>query len=336
MLDMGVNLSKIYKSIILFLLVSFSFTAPQTRAQSLVDDISSPMALGDTSEIFTETIRIISRNQKIFITTNTNQMLYKGDFITLLLNQKDPVARALVGKTHDGSAGIKILKIYSLKRWALLRKDIDVQILKGDDTWLFAKEQPKPVEDKPKIESEEDLYKLESVVEEDIEFLNNDKRHIKPDNIVGAAYSQLRFENDLNPETQTEVHNQFNFTWAFQFMDNYWIEGLYGRTLITDFPAKGAQTLINNFTVRLKYTFKAPLYSYIMPYIGYQLYNVSSPDAGLGTDPVQNVKEENLINDLGQDQPAFGVTILRRLVPGWFLKADLGNDILSIGFAIEF
>jgi hypothetical protein len=31
-----------------------------------------------------------------------------------------------------------------------------------------------------------------------------------------------------------------------------------------------------------------------------------------------------------------GVTILRRLVPGWFIKADLGTDQLNIGFAIEF
>jgi len=27
---------------------------------------------------------------------------------------------------------------------------------------------------------------------------------------------------------------------------------------------------------------------------------------------------------------------MRRLVPGWFIKADLGTDILQLGFAIEF
>jgi hypothetical protein len=87
--------------------------------KEFVNDISSPISLGDSAEMFTETIRIISRSQKIFILTNTNQMLYKGDFITLILNEKEPVARALVGKTYDGSAGIKILKIYSLKNWAI-------------------------------------------------------------------------------------------------------------------------------------------------------------------------------------------------------------------------
>lgn len=263
-------------------------------------------------------------------------MLNKGDFITLTLNKQGPVARALVGKTHDGSAGIKILKIYSLNKWSRMSKGLDVQILKGDDSKLFAKQQPVAEESEPQIESEEDLYSLESTLDEDLDFMTKDSRHIKPDNLVGVAYNQYRFENNINEETQTEAHTQFHLTWGFQFSDNYWAEGLYGRVLMSDFPAKGAQTLVNNITFRLKYTFKAPLYSYIMPYVGYQLYTVNSPQAGKGNIPEQNAREEDLINELGQDQPVFGVTLLRRLVPGWFLKADIGNDIMGVGFAIEF
>ncbi|MCO4755606.1 MAG: hypothetical protein KC478_14085, partial [Bacteriovoracaceae bacterium] len=292
----------------------------------------------DSAEIFTETVRIISRSQKIFIITNTNEMLQKGDFITLVLGERDPVARALVGKTHAGQAGIKILKIYSLKRWSLMRTGLDIRVLKGDDSKLFVKAAPKPqVEDDiEKIESEEDLYDIDTSIEEGVNFFDKDNRHIKPDNVVGAAWSQYSFENTLLAEAETEVNNQWAFSWAYQFNDNYWLEGLYGRTLLSDFPAKSAQTLINNFTIRLKYTFKAPLYSYVMPYVGYQIYNVSSPDAGQSTSATLNAQEEDLIADLGQDQPVFGVTLLRRLVPGWFLKADLGNDIISLGFAIEF
>lgn len=334
MLDTGVNLSKTYK--IFFFLIPFFFALSinKSSAQSLVEEISSPVLLGESAEIFTETIRIISRSQKIFILTNTNQMLNKGDFITLLLNQKGPVARALVGKTHDGSAGIKILKVYSLKRWQLMRKGQDVQILKGDDSHLFVEKKAKePEEPKEEINSEEDLYDIDLKAEEDLNFFTKDNRYIKPDNLVGVGYSQLSFKNNLNVETQTEQHTQLNFSWGFQFSDNYWVEGLYGRTLISDFPATGAQTLINNFTLRLKYTFKLPLYSYLMPYVGFQIYDVSSPDAGIG----DNAEKENqLIDDLGEDQAAFGITLLRRLVPGWFIKADLGNDILSIGAAIEF
>lgn len=335
MLDAGVNLSKIYKIIFLLPLIIFAPSINNAYGQSLVEDIGSPIAYGDSAEMFTETIQIIGRSQKIFILTNSNQMLNKGDFITLVLNQKEPVARALVGKTHDGLAGIKILKIYSLKRWALMRQGLNAQIIKGDDSKLFV-DPKKPEEEQPQIESEEDLYSLEGEIEGDLEFLNKDLRHIKPDNLVGGSYSQFSFEHDLQPDPQTESHAQLAFSWAYQFSDNYWVEGLYGRTMINDFPAKSKQTLINNFTVRLKYTFKAPLYSYIMPYIGFQLYNVSSPDAGVGTDPTQNQKEEDVVAQLEEDGPAVGVTLLRRLVPGWFIRADLGNDIMSLGFAIEF
>lgn len=261
-------------------------------------------------------------------------MLYKGDFITLVLGGKDPVARALVGKTHDSLAGIKILKIYSLKKWSVLRKGLEVGILKGDDSRLFVKEEKKEVEEEGQIKSEEDLYDIDVVEETD--FFTKDNRYIRPDNVVGAAWSQYSFENTLLPETETEVGTQWAFSWAYQFSDNYWVEGLYGRTLLSNFPAQSTQTLINNFTIRLKYTFKLPLYSYLLPYVGFQIYNISSPDAGQSNDASLNAKEESLINDLGQDQPVFGATLLRRLVPGWFLKVDLGNDIIALGAAIEF
>jgi len=73
-----------------------------------------------------------------------------------------------------------------------------------------------------------------------------------------------------------------------------------------------------------------------MPYLGFQSYTVSSPDAGKGTDPVKNEEELTVIDELKKSGPVFGVTILRRLVPGWFIKADLGTDVLNIGFSIEF
>lgn len=315
----------------LCLVLAFAWLPNKSYSQNLVNDISSPISLGDSAELFTETIRIISRSQKIFIITNTNQMLYKGDFITIVLNEKDAVARALVGKTYDGSAGIKILKIYSLKNWAILKKGLDVQILKGDDSRLFVKK--KTVETIPEeeiIEGEEDLYKTE--IDEDFDSFNKDNRLIKPDNIVSIGYAQYRFENTLTGDVLAE--NQFNFTWGYQFADNFWVEGLYGRALFEGFPAQGTSTLISNFTARVKYTFKAPFYSYVMPYIGYQIYQVSSPNAG--EDPATAAEEEQIISDLSKRQFIGGATILKRLVPGWFLRGDVGNDIFAIGFAIEF
>src|SRR5690606_19903819 len=125
-----------------------------------VSDISTPVASFNSEDLFTENIQIISKSRKIFIITNSNQMLHKGDFITLVLDFSLPVARALVEKNHDGLVGIKILKIYSLKNWSRIRQGMDIQILRGDDSGLFA---PKPqVNDAPqeqiRIESEEDLF----------------------------------------------------------------------------------------------------------------------------------------------------------------------------------
>lgn len=315
----------------LCVVLALAWLPNKSYGQNLVDDISSPIALGDSGELFTETIRIISRSQKIFILTNTNQMLYKGDFITIVLNERDAVARALVGKTYDGSAGIKILKIYSLKNWAILKTGLDVQILKGDDSRLFVKKKAvDTIPEEEKIEGEEDLYKTE--IDDDFDSFNKDNRLIKPDNIVSIGYAQYRFENTITGDTLAE--NQFNFTWGYQFSDNFWFEGLYGRALFDGFPAQGTSTLISNFTARVKYTFKAPFYSYILPYIGYQIYTVSSPNAE--EDPATAAEEAQIISDLSQRQFIAGATVLKRLVPGWFLRGDIGNDILAIGFAIEF
>lgn len=322
--------------LILFVALFNAVCINNSYAQGLVNDIAAPIELGDSREMFTETIRIIARSRRVFILTNTNQMLFKGDFITLVLNEKDPVARAIVAKNHNDLVGIKILKIYSLKRWALMRKDLDVKILKGDDSWLFKKEEPKPeiTEEVVKINSEEDLYN-DTSIDKDLDMFGKDNRLIKPDNIVGGAWSRYTFNNDISGDT--EVFNEFSGSWAYQFADNFWIEGLYGRILMDNVPATNTQTVINNITARLKYTFQAPLYSYFMPYIGFQIHNVSSPDAGnVENDPVLKEKELALIDDLKKQRIVAGVTILRRLVPGWFLKADLGTDTFNIGFAIEF
>lgn len=73
-----------------------------------------------------------------------------------------------------------------------------------------------------------------------------------------------------------------------------------------------------------------------MPYIGYHTYNVISPEAGNTNNIIANQEQEETIENLRKSGPVFGVTVLRRLVPGWFLKADIGTDNLNVGFAIEF
>lgn len=310
-----------------------------------MDDTNGDSFIVDRPEIFSEKIKIISRSGKIFIITNNNQQLNKGDFITLSLKDRGPLARAIVAKNKDGSTGIKILKVYSLKRWKSITNGSIVDITKGDDSYLFKKKTPKKKREiEEKITSEEDLYNDKEIALDD-EFgdFYKDTRLIKPDNIVSIGWNQFEFQNDIDPNLpQTEAHSQFNYGWAYQFSDNYWVEGLYGRVLIDGFPDEAEQTIINNFTIRAKYTFKAPFYSYFMPYVGFQVYQVSSPQAGIiddnssATSRQKAERETALINKLSQNNFVLGVTVLKRLVPGWFVKLDLGSDIFSAGVAIEF
>lgn len=319
---------------LLCFLILFSHVA---YAQGIVDDISKDEML--SSESFSETIRTISRSKRIFILTNSNQSMTKGDFITLSISKSGPVARALVAKTYQGFAGIKIMKIYSLKRWAVLKKGINIDLVKGDDSYLFKKKKEKTKvakenEEEISIESEEDLYNDSALISGDTEFLDRDMRHIKPDNIVSFAWGRHQFENTIDKDIET--NNQFFGQWAYQFADNYWLEGVYGRTLIDNFPATNTQTLLNNFTGRFKYVFKAPLYSYIVPYVGFQQVSVSSPEAGRTSDAALAQQELDLVDSLAKSGIVAGVTVIRRMVPGWFIKADIGTDAINIGFAIEF
>lgn len=304
--------------------------------QSLVEDANLSNTPSEVGETFNETIKIISASKKIFILTNNNQQLGIGDFISLALSDK-LAARAVVAKTHQGQVGIKILKIYSLSQWSKLRKNLEVQIVKGDDSYFGKK--PTTEKETPKvskIKSEEDLYSKDVVVEDDADAFEESKtRHIKPDNVV-AVNGAFFDAQEIESRGGTVRANELGISWAYQFADNYFVEGLYGRALLDNFPGDGAQTLVNHLTARLKYNFKGPLYTFIMPYIGFHSYTVSSPDAGETNNTVINNEELDAVDNLKKSGPVIGVTILRRLVPGWFVKTDLGTDVLNLGFAIEF
>ncbi len=325
------SLFLIYASLI-FLISS------HVAAQSLVEDANINVAQAADGSLFTETIKIISNSKKIFILTNNNQQLGPGDFISLALENK-LAARALVAKSHQGQVGIKILKIYSLNQWAKLRREQDVQILKGDDSSFMKKPEVASPTDGPKIKDEDDLYSADVVIDDSVEFAEDNKnRHIKPDNVVGIFAALLNADNPEGAGGGYTRGNEFGLTWAYQFTDNFFVEGVYGRTLLDNFPADSTQTLVNRFVARLKYNIKGPLYTFFMPYIGYQNNTVTSPDAGKEPQQTdaQNNAELDAIDNLKKNGVVAGVTVMRRLVPGWFLKADLGTDVLNVGFAIEF
>jgi hypothetical protein len=305
--------------------------------QSLVEEATLNQNENQSQSPFEETIKIISNSKKIFILTNTNQKLGTGDFISLALQDK-LAARALVAKTYQDRVGIKILKIYSLTQWGKLRRGQPVLIVKGDDSQFEKKPEEKKTEPEevPKIKSEEDLFNDKVVVEDEIgDFDESKNRHIKPDNIVavsGAFYDAPEIES----KGGTARTNEFGISWAYQFSDNFFLEALYGRALLDNYPGDGTQTLVNHLTARLKFNIPGPLYTFFMPYAGFHSYTVSSPDAGKTNNNVINQEELDTIDGLKKSGPVFGLTVMRRLVPGWFIKADIGNDIINIGFAIEF
>jgi hypothetical protein len=323
-----------FKFIYLLLCLGISYPS---LAQNLVDDANLSMAGDASSGTFAETIKIISASKKIFILTNNNQQLGPGDFISLALDNK-LAARAVVAKTHQGQVGIKILKIYSVAQWTRLRRDLEVQIVKGDDSMYGKKAETKVTEESTtaKIKSEEDLFTGDVVADDELGILDENKnRHIRPDNLISiqASYFDANEIESRGGKVRTPM---YGLSWGYQFTDNYFIEGVYNRSLIDNYPGDGTQTLVNQVVARLKYNIKGPLYTFFLPYLGFQSYTVSSPEAGKGTSPSQNAEELAVIEDLKKSGPVFGVTVLRRLVPGWFIKADVGSDIVNLGFTIEF
>lgn len=294
--------------------------------------------------LVSETIKVISPSKKIFILTNDNQSYSKGDFISLLLTNK-LVCRALVAKTTDQKlSGIKIIKIYNLALWKQLNVGKEVLVLKGDDSYYTNKEKAPDKKDEKKkddskLQTDEDLYNSTSLGDEDdLSMDENSKRLIKPDNLVSVNVGLLQGK-DIDGASKRYTH--FNGAWAYQLTDNVWGEAGVGTNTIRDFPDTSLDTRLINITVKGKYTFSAPFYSYIQPYVGYQTILANSPSAGV--DPgdgsrtqAQLDQEIQMVDELKKSNIIFGVTILKRIVPGWFIRADLGSDIINGGLTLEF
>jgi hypothetical protein len=318
----------------------------KVSAQSLIDDLSAPVSISSQSgqfDLFTEYIKIIGGSRRIFIITNENNRLMKGDFFSIVIEGK-LTARALVASNRENLVGIKILRIDSLANWARIRKGLAVEILKGDDSYYRSfqdnKDKPKTeqIAEQSRIQSSEDLFSS-NVLQEDFDLDDKKNRNITSDNIIGIGYGL--FAAQSAEAGGNEQFPMFNAQWAHQIADNIWIEGSYGQSLLNEYPGPLLDTLVSNFTVRFKYNFKGPWYTFFKPYIGFQMINVSSPEAGQDIPgkpltPEQRQREIELVNALRRNQMVIGVTVLRRLVPGWFARADLGTDIISGGVSIEF
>ncbi|MDD4974269.1 MAG: hypothetical protein PHY93_07945 [Bacteriovorax sp.] len=342
---------KAWRLPVFYCLLLILITSP-ARAQNVLDDIEeedrldTPVNGEQAPNLVSETIKTISPSKKIFILTNENQSFTKGDFISLLLANK-LVCRALVAKTTpEKLSGIKIVKIYNLVLWKQLALGKEVLVLKGDDSYYTNKEKApendktKNKKDESKLQSDEDLFNSTSLSgnEDDQSFDENSKRLIKPDNLLSVNVGLIQGKD---VDGSKKNYTQINGAWAYQLTDNIWAEAGVGTNTVRDYPFTGLDTRLINIEVKAKYTFGAPFYSYIQPYVGYQTILASSP--GAGTDPgdgsrspEQLAQELQMVQDQKKSTVIFGVTILKRIVPGWFVRADLGTDIINGGLTIEF
>lgn len=339
---------RIQRLTILFSLLLSMLIVRTAYAQNVLDDIEEEDRLetGSTEtapNLVAETIKIIAPSKKIFIITNDNKTFSKGDFISLLLGNK-LVCRALVAKTNDDSlSGIKIVKIYNVTLWKQLQSEKEVLVLKGDDSYYSNLEKaPKETAEKAgkdlKVQDEDDLFNSTTINDDDLSLEESSKRLIKTDNLVSAGVGMIEGKD---VDGSAKKYTQLNGSWGYQLTDNIWGELGLGTNTVTDYPATGLDTRMINITTKLKYTFNAPFYSYIMPYVGYQVIRADSPGAGVddgsGERTPEQLNDELLaVDDLKKSTVIFGATVLKRIVPGWFIRADLGTDIISGGLTLEF
>lgn len=322
-------------SLILFTLLLLSFNS-NLLGQSDFDQLDGGSSISEIPGLLTEKVIKISDNKNIFLISNSSNGFSKGDFISIIIGNK-LTARALIAKDAGPISGIKIIKIYSLDNWSRIYRGSEIQVLKGDDSYflnmLRKSESSGDEQDALSlIEDETDLYNS-TMLEDDIELEENSKRILKTDNLVFGYYGMIAGKNSDNSSASFSI---WTASWAYQLNDNIWGEATLGRTLVADFPSGGLDTTLTLISFKLKYTIKGPFFSYIQPYVGYQAVTADSPGAGENVGVEEGQKELDLIAEVEQSEPIFGVSLIKRLVPGWFVRVDLGTDIMAGGFGLEF
>lgn len=311
------------------------FFLPETRAEFFKEK-RDPPNLKASTHFNLEKIQKISATKKIFIITNNKQSFGLGDFLTYLVDDI-PVARFLCAKIEGKYAGTKVIKIYHHELWKTLEEGMKIQVLKGDDSSFKAFNATDVKNDDLKIQTKEDLFN-DTILEED---LNESSRNIQNDNILSTLYGKI---NGFNNDGTKASYDHFNVAFSLHMKHNFWIDFSYGQNLIPDYPSSGLDTRLSNSSFKLKYSIAGPFFSFFMPYIGYQILSSSSPGAGR-IDPqclteCPNSTELDLevlrVNQLEKNALIFGIIILKRLVPAWFVKINIGNDLIGGGLAFEF
>lgn len=322
---------------ILFLTVLF--LSASIKAQSVTDIIdNNDDSL--TENLTSETVEKISGSRRILVLTNNNSSFDRGDFISLVFANELAV-RGLVAKMDQQKAAFKITKIYSIPLWKSIRDGMEVKIIRGDDSYFNKKGDQDEVEElagSGAIQSEEDLYNDTVILDEDnVTIDDKSDRVIQTDNVVALNFGRLTAQDTSGADAS---YTHPNLSWMYQIKDNIWGEALVGTNTISDYPTTGLEATLNTYTLRLKYAFETPFFTYTLPYLGYQIRDASSEGAGVdtgdGTTSTELANETALVDALNENKVVIGATILKRLVPGWFARLDVGMDIINLGLALEF
>ena len=321
------------------ILVSLLLSLP-ICAQSILDERAQNTNFPIQERLSTEKILRISNSKRIFIVSLENKGFSLGDYITIIHKDRH-VLRAIVAKAQDGKAGIKIIKIYSPPLWDKLREGLKVSILRGDDSYFVmkAKDGPGDAENSSKddrvakILSEDDLFNKETFLKEDLDSDERRNSLIPADDII-SSNTGLVATVDLEGSPTTDIH--FNFSWGHQLAPNIWGEISYGFSNLKRFPDDNLVTPLQTFIIRTKYTFSAPLYSFIKPYMGYKVSVVNALPPDITKDKKTPEQQAALIKEVERSGIIVGMTVLKRLVPGWFARFDLGTDLVNVGVALEF
>ncbi len=316
-----------------FSIIFSVFMAMTINAQSIVDSLTSDdVQESQDSSLATEKIESISPTRKILVITNSNGSYTKGDFISLIFKSQ-LIARAIVAKIKDNVSGIKIVKVYSQEQWLSLTTKQEIQILRGDDSYYLASLKKESTEDDASslIDDDDDLFNETTFADGNLEIEDNKKRLIKPDNLLGGNIGAISVSTDTSSAT-----THFGLLWARQLSDNFWVEGMVGLSQISDYPGENIDTDLYSFTGRIKYTFSAPFYSFIQPYVGMQYNYASAPGAGVDVSAAAAEVELSKLEKLKRFKVAMGISVLKRLVPGWFIRADIGTDGMYAGLTLEF
>jgi hypothetical protein len=311
-------------------LVLFAFfLCFSAKSQTVMEKLSDEeQTVTPIEGLVLEKIEKISPTKRIFILSNENNSFNMGDFISLFIKNK-PVARAIVAKSKDNIAGIKILKIYSQPEFDGLVQGAEVQIVRGDDSSYFKKEKEET--------KEADLYEKTGVVEDELKE-DETKRDfvIESSSILNVSLGSVE---GINLAGQSARYSQLNGQFSWQFTRNFFVSVLYGQNTITDFPNFGLDTSLYNITARVKWTAKIFWGLVVQPYGGYQVLIADSPGAGQdsgGTISQPQLNYESaLVNKLEDSKFIFGLSVLVRIVPGWYVQLDAGTDILNAGISVE-